>query len=81
VGEVWLHEWLHGACDHFARRGFEMPPHDADGGGSAGYQQSATDGWTAYYRDLMTGRVRVGDRRLGIPAEAWRGGSIDLDRP
>jgi len=76
VGEVWLHEWLHGVCDVFAGRGFEMPPRDADGGGDAGYEQSPTDGWCAYYRDLMTGGVRVGDRRLGITASAWRTGSL-----
>jgi hypothetical protein len=76
VGEVWLHEWLHGVCDHFVRRGFAMPPRDADGGGDAGYTQSPSEGWSAYYRDLMTGRVRVGERLLGIPAAAWRTGSI-----
>lgn len=76
VGEVWLHEWLHGVCDHFARQGVEMPPRDADGGGDAGYEQSPTEGWTAYYRDLMTGRVRAGRRLLGITPEAWRRGSI-----
>lgn len=76
VGEVWLHEWLHGVCDHFARRGYEMPPRDADGGGDAGYEQSPLHGWSPYYRDLMTGRVRVGGRLLGIPPEAWRTGSI-----
>jgi hypothetical protein len=76
VGEVWLHEWLHGVCDHFARLGFEMPPGDADGGGRAGYVQTAAEGWTGYYRDLMTGRVPVEDRQTGIPPRAWRTGSI-----
>jgi hypothetical protein len=76
VGEVWLHEWLHGVCDHFARRGYEMPPADADGGGRAGYTQTSNEGWTVYYRDLMTGRVAVEGRLTGIPAEAWRSGSI-----
>ncbi|HSR24107.1 MAG TPA: hypothetical protein VLW53_11185 [Candidatus Eisenbacteria bacterium] len=76
VGEVWLHEWLHGVCDHFARRGYEMPPRDADGGDAAGYVQSPTDGWCAYYRDLMTARVSVGGRLLGIAPAAWRTGSI-----
>jgi hypothetical protein len=76
AGEVWLHEWLHGVCDHFALRGFEMPPGDADGGGRAGYAQSPTEGWTPYYRDLMTGGVRFEDRLAGIPPEAWRTGSI-----
>ena len=76
VGEVWLHEWLHGVCDHFARRGYEMPPGDADGGGRSGYHQTPAEGWTGYYRDLMTGMVRLEDRLVGIPPEAWRTGSI-----
>jgi hypothetical protein len=74
MGEVWLHEWLHGVCDHFARLGFAMPEGDADGGGRAGYEQSPAEGWCRYYRDLMTGRVRAGDRLLGIRPEAWRTG-------
>lgn len=76
VGEVWLHEWLHGVCDHFARRGFEMPPNDADGGGRAGYESTAHEGWTPFYRDLMTGRVPHEGRLVGIPPAAWRTGSI-----
>jgi hypothetical protein len=76
AGEVWLHEWLHGVCDHFSRRGFEMPPGDADGGGRAGYEQSPADGWCVFYRDLMRGRVPAGGRLLGIPPEAWRSGSV-----
>lgn len=73
-GEVWLHEWLHGVCDHYARRGFAMPPGDADGAERHGYRWSAEAGWSGYYRDLMTARVEVSGRRLGITAEAWRGG-------
>jgi hypothetical protein len=76
AGEVWLHEWLHGVCAHFARSGYEMPPGDADGGGRAGYEQTPYHGWTGYYRDLMTGRVQVEGRLTGIPPEAWRTGSI-----
>ena len=76
AGEVWLHEWLHGVCDHFARRGCEMPPGDADGGGRAGYESTPDAGWTQYYRDLMNGRVPFEGRRTGIPSEAWRTGSI-----
>ena len=76
VGEVWLHEWLHGVCGHFARLGFEMPPGDADGGGRAGYESTAAEGWTGYYRDLMTGRVPFENRLVGIPPAAWRTGSI-----
>lgn len=74
VGEVWLHEWLHGVCHHFAQKGYEMPSGDADGGSRHGYIQSATTGWTQYYRDLMTGRVLEDGAHLGITAEAWRSG-------
>ncbi|HKR00116.1 MAG TPA: hypothetical protein VJT09_05555 [Pyrinomonadaceae bacterium] len=72
VGEVWLHEWLHGVCRYFEERGYTMPHGDADGGGRHGYVQSATTGWTEYYRDLMTGQVSEDGAHLGITAEAWR---------
>jgi hypothetical protein len=72
VGEVWLHEWLLGVCGMFQEDGVTMPMYDADGGGSHGYLQSETTGWTAYYRDLMTGRVREGNESKGITAEAWK---------
>jgi len=71
LGEVWLHEWLHGVCGFFADRGFLMPEGDADGGGRHGYKQSPVSGWTDYYRDLMTGNVPENGRCLGIPLEAW----------
>jgi hypothetical protein len=70
-GEVWLHEWLHGVCSHFAQRGHVMPERDADGGESHGYVWSATAGWTDYYRDLMSGNVLEDGKRFGIPADAW----------
>jgi hypothetical protein len=77
-GEVWLHEWLHGVCDHYARRGFPMPPGDADGAERHGYRRPAEAGWSPYYRDLMTGRVTVAGRQMGITADAWRSGSPAL---
>jgi hypothetical protein len=70
-GEVWLHEWLHGVCAHFAQRGHVMPECDADGGELHGYVRSPTAGWTDYYRDLMSGNVLEGEKRLGIPVDAW----------
>jgi len=70
-GEVWLHEWLHGVCHHFAQRGFAMPQRDADGAELHGYQRSPTTGWTDYYRDLMSGMVAESGKRLGISLEAW----------
>lgn len=76
LGEVWLHEWLHGVCHHFAQQGFVMPDGDADGGGRHGYFQSDATGWCSFYQDLMTGQVISGGQATGIPAEAWRRGSI-----
>jgi hypothetical protein len=70
-GEVWLHEWLHGVCAHFAAQGYLMPDGDADGGGRHGYVQSPISGWTDYYRDLMTGKVIDEGQEKGIPLEAW----------
>jgi hypothetical protein len=71
VGEVWLHEWLHGVCAHFAGQGYLMPEGDADGGARHGYTQSRVTGWTDYYRDLMTGNVLEAGALKGIPLEAW----------
>jgi hypothetical protein len=72
VGEVWLHEWLHGVCAYFANLGYVMPAGDADGGGRHGYVQSPLFGWTTYYRDLMTGNVLESGNRTGIPIEVWK---------
>jgi len=79
-GEVWLHEWLHGVCDHFRSRGFRMPPGDADAGERCGYRPEAGLGWSRYYGDLMTGQVQVGRSRLGISPEVWRSGSPRVRR-
>lgn len=76
LGEVWMHEWLHGVCDLYARRGFPMPPGDADGAERNGYRRDPDDGWCAYYRDLMSGRVVVDGQRVGIPPAAWRTGAV-----
>jgi len=72
IGEVWLHEWLHGVCHHFAQRGHALPEGDADGGGPHGYVQSPTTGWTDYYRDLMNGKVEERGSFTGIQSDAWR---------
>lgn len=70
-GEVWLHEWLHGVCAHFQESGYAMPDGDADGGDRHVYVQSPEAGWTDFYRDLMTGKVRLS------PAFRWRLGAWD----
>jgi hypothetical protein len=71
MGEVWLHEWLHGVCAYFADLGHAMPDGDADGGARHGYIQSPISGWTDYYRDLMTGNVLDAGKATGIPVDAW----------
>jgi len=76
VGEIWLHEWLHGVCSYYAGLGYTMPAGDADGGGSHGYPWSPTTGWGAYYRDLMVGQVMENGEPTGITAEAWQTGDI-----
>ena len=70
-GEVWLHEWLHGVCAHFAQLGHVMPERDADGGELHVYVRSSTAGWIEYYRDLMNGNVLEDGKRFGIPSDAW----------
>lgn len=76
IGEVWLHEWLHGVCHHFAQQGFVMPDGDADGGGRHGYLQSDEIGWCGFYHDLMSGNVIANGQPTGIPAAAWQQGAI-----
>lgn len=76
IGEVWLHEWLHGVSPFYADKGFPMPAGDADGGGSHGYIWSPITGWMDYYRDLMTGNVLEGGQLTGLTAVAWQSGSI-----
>jgi hypothetical protein len=71
IGEVWLHEWLHGVCAYFQSLGHVMPFGDADGGSSHGYVQSETTGWTDYYRDLMNGRVMEEGQPTGIQSKGW----------
>jgi hypothetical protein len=78
-GEVWLHEWLHGACAFFASKGYLMPHGDADGGARHGYTQSPVSGWTDYYRDLMSGNVLENGTRTGIPLDAWQSLSLRGD--
>jgi hypothetical protein len=72
IGEVWLHEWLHGVCAYFAGLGHKMPDGDADGGAPHGYLRSPSSGWTDYYRDLMRCNVLDSGILTGIPLDAWQ---------
>ncbi len=71
IGEVWLHEWLHGVCAYYAGKGYRMPAGDADGADRHGYTRSPETGWTSYYRDLMNGQVAEAGSNTGIPRSAW----------
>lgn len=83
IGEVWLHEWLHGVCAYFHSQGHVMPSGDADGGSRHGYVQSETTGWTDYYRDLMNGAVLDNGRLTGIQSDGWlqQRESVGQERP
>ena len=76
AGEVWLHEWLHGVCHHFATKGYAMPARDADGAELHGYIRSPAAGWTEYYGHLMSGKVWENGMPVGIPLEAWKTASV-----
>lgn len=78
VGEVWLHEWLHGSSPFYEGLGYPQPVGNADGGGSHGYLPDPQTGWSDYYRDLMTGQVwePTLDQYTGITPEAWQSRSI-----
>jgi len=72
-GQVFLHEWLHGVARFFQELGYIMPEGDADGAENYGYVWTPEEGWMAYYRDLMQGKVWDSklSRFVGIPSEAW----------
>ncbi|MCB0129353.1 MAG: peptidoglycan DD-metalloendopeptidase family protein [Caldilineaceae bacterium] len=76
VGEVWLHEWLHGLCDIFADRGVDLPSGCADGGGANGYEWSSATGWSHFYHDLMTASVYEDGEYRGIGVQDWQGGTL-----
>jgi hypothetical protein len=78
VGEVWVHEWLHGVSPFYEGLGYPQPDGNADGGSGHGYDWSPTEGWAAYYRDLMTGQVwePLLGAYTGITSQAWRERSI-----
>jgi len=80
---LYLHEWLHGVMDFYASRGFSLPQGGLDSAGEHGYVKSPIDGWEAWYRDVMTGRVWEPTLGIytGITAEAWRSGTITHKPP
>lgn len=91
-GEVFLHEWLHGACGFFRQMGYAMPEKldtsvtpnvtriDADCAGVLGYTQDASSCWKSYYIDLMTNKAvdKTNSNKPmgGVPLEAWKSGNL-----
>src|ERR1700716_4137621 len=70
IGEVWLHEWLHGVCAFFDSQGYLMPHGDADGGSRHGNYQSRVSGRSGYYLEPMRINVLENGKRTGMPLEA-----------
>jgi hypothetical protein len=70
-GEVFLHEWLHGACGFFNSIGNPMPTGDADGAGSHGYPKDSNGCFIGYYKDLMKCNVPEHNKKLGVPLSEW----------
>lgn len=91
-GEVFLHEWLHGACGFFRQMDYTMPQKldtsvipnvvriDADCAGVLGYSQDSSSCWKPYYVDLMTNNVvdkTSGNKPMGgVPLDAWKRGTL-----
>ncbi|MEI7732036.1 MAG: LamG-like jellyroll fold domain-containing protein, partial [Verrucomicrobiota bacterium] len=75
---VFMHEWLHGICPFYSDKGYRQPTSNSDGGSGHGY--TSDNDWELYYRDMLTGKVWEDSPAppafTGIPAAAWRGGSI-----
>lgn len=92
IGEIWLHEWLHGVSYFYDGGRSAIPAGGPDGGGRHNYSNGGSDpsnpGWSRYYRDLMTQNVSdlspdltplenyPSDERTGIGAQAWRCGTV-----
>lgn len=91
-GEVFLHEWLHGACGFFRQMGYTMPKKldtsvvpnvtrkDADCAGVLGYVKDGSGCWKPYYIALMTNSVvdlNSGNKPMGgVPIDDWKFGNL-----
>jgi hypothetical protein len=69
--EVFVHEWLHQVI--FFHQDAGRMSLDLHAGRDYGYNDSAGT-WKAWYTDVMQGKVRDGDRLIGLSAAIWAAG-------
>ncbi|MBI5846559.1 MAG: Ig-like domain-containing protein [Nitrospirae bacterium] len=72
-GEVFLHEWLHGASNYYENLGFTMPVGNLHAALEHGYPETEAEGWMNWYRAYMRGQVwePLLSSLTGIPGKAW----------
>lgn len=67
--EIFVHEWMHQLEGFYRGKGADVPPlHDAE---KLGYEPDSRGSWWAWYRDYLRGRVRDGDRSVGVSPGVW----------
>lgn len=69
--EVFIHEWLHQVI--FFHQDANRMSLDLHAGRDYGYND-ANGTWKAWYSDIMQGKVRDGNRTIGLSAEIWAAG-------
>lgn len=83
-GALITHEWLHGVCQFYMHYQYPIPPGESHQNPAWKYPKSATDGWNAFYRDLLSGNVRdqfpPNTYRGGITNDAWDAGTPSAPR-
>jgi hypothetical protein len=80
LGEVFLHEWLHGIESFMTTWGYtwdDFPVDGLHGQEHYGYKHSPPSGWMGWYSDFMQGKVwdKEQGRYLGVTKEMWAIGS------
>ncbi|GLX76979.1 hypothetical protein tinsulaeT_03190 [Thalassotalea insulae] len=73
---MYIHEWLHTTAEwFFPDRGYTMPKQDDQVVHAAGaYNYSPP--WMEWYKDLIAGQVKQGDKYIGIGPEAFLACSV-----
>lgn len=75
-GDGYLHEWLHGVCQFYKMIGWTntISGGDSDDAGTFGYKEdTVTEGWGNYYKDLMTAKVAANRASGPTPLAATPG--------
>lgn len=78
-GELITHEWLHGVCQFYKHYQFPIPAGESHQNPAWKYTESSSDGWNAFYADLLSGNLRdqfpPNTPRGGITNDAWDAGT------